>query len=97
MMLMATSIVRDWMYRRIMPHVGHANHLCNLAENGSMSLDEMKTLVRDQNYICKKCGRVVELNFCDISDWAGKVTRQTGYEVTDHQLNFYGFCEACKS
>ncbi len=47
--------------------------------------------------VCKKCGRVVELNFCDISDWAGKVTRQTGYEVTDHQLNFYGLCQACKS
>jgi Fur family transcriptional regulator, ferric uptake regulator len=47
--------------------------------------------------VCKGCGRVAELNFCDISDWAGKVTRQTGYEVTDHQLNFYGFCKACKS
>jgi Fur family transcriptional regulator, ferric uptake regulator len=47
--------------------------------------------------VCKGCGRVVELNFCDISAWAGKVTRQTGYEVTDHQLNFYGFCKACKS
>jgi Fur family ferric uptake transcriptional regulator len=47
--------------------------------------------------VCKKCGKVVELNFCDISNWTGKVTRQTGYEVTDHQLNFYGFCEACKA
>jgi Fur family transcriptional regulator, ferric uptake regulator len=47
--------------------------------------------------VCKGCGSVVELNFCDISDWAGKVTRQTGFEVTDHQLNFYGFCKECKS
>jgi len=47
--------------------------------------------------VCKKCGRVVELNFCDISGWSRKVTQCTGYEVTDHQLNFYGFCEACKS
>jgi uncharacterized surface protein with fasciclin (FAS1) repeats len=57
-MLVATSSVRDWMYRRIMPHVGHANHLCDLAESGRLSLNEMKTLVRDPNYICKKCGRV---------------------------------------
>ena len=47
--------------------------------------------------VCKKCGRVVELDFCDISKWSGKVTQCTGYEVTDHELNFYGFCEACKS
>jgi len=47
--------------------------------------------------VCKKCGRVVELDFCNISGWSRKVTQSTGYEVTDHQLNFYGFCEACKS
>jgi Fur family ferric uptake transcriptional regulator len=46
--------------------------------------------------ICKVCGNVVELNFCDISDWSKKVTESTGYQVIDHQLNFYGFCKACK-
>lgn len=46
--------------------------------------------------ICKTCGNVVELNFCDISGWSEKVTESTGYQVTDHQLNFYGYCRACK-
>jgi len=46
--------------------------------------------------ICKACGHVVELNFCDVSGWSQKVMESTGYEVTDHQLSFYGFCKACK-
>ena len=46
--------------------------------------------------VCKACGNVVELNFCDISDWSKKVTESTGYQVVDHQLNFYGFCKSCK-
>jgi Fur family ferric uptake transcriptional regulator len=46
--------------------------------------------------VCKLCGHVVELNYCDISEWSKKVTESTGYEVTDHQFNFYGFCKACK-
>lgn len=46
--------------------------------------------------VCKTCGNVVELNFCDISDWSKKVMESTGYQVTDHQLNFYGFCQVCK-
>lgn len=46
--------------------------------------------------ICKACGDVVELNFCDISDWSKKVTESTGYQVIDHQLNFYGLCKACR-
>lgn len=45
--------------------------------------------------VCRACGNVVELNFCDISDWSKKVTESTGYQVTDHQLKFYGFCKEC--
>jgi len=47
--------------------------------------------------ICKGCGNVVELNFCGISDWSKKVAESTGYQVVDHQLNFFGFCKACKT
>lgn len=46
--------------------------------------------------ICKACGSVVELDFCDISDWSKKVSESTGYQVIDHQLSFYGFCKICK-
>ena len=46
--------------------------------------------------VCKACGSVVELNFCDISDWSKKVTESTGYQVVDHELNFYGLCQACR-
>ncbi len=46
--------------------------------------------------ICKACGDVVELNFCDISDWSKKVAESTGYQVVDHQLNFLGLCKACR-
>jgi Fur family ferric uptake transcriptional regulator len=45
--------------------------------------------------VCKTCGHVEELNFCDISKWSKKVTESTGYQVTDHQLSFSGFCKEC--
>jgi len=47
--------------------------------------------------VCKACGNVVELNFCDISEWSRKVSESTGYQVIDHQLNFYGLCKNCKT
>ena len=46
--------------------------------------------------ICKGCGNVAEMRFCDISKWSKKVMESTGYQVTDHQLNFYGFCKSCR-
>jgi Fur family ferric uptake transcriptional regulator len=47
--------------------------------------------------VCKACGNVVELNFCNISDWSKKVAESTGYQVVEHQLNFFGVCKACKT
>jgi Fur family ferric uptake transcriptional regulator len=46
--------------------------------------------------VCRRCGGVVELDFCGISDWSKKVMESTGYQVTDHQLSFFGFCRACQ-
>ena len=54
-------------YRPAPPHVGHKNHLCDMAERGEVTLEQMKALVRDPRYICKKCGRVAhnEENLCE--------------------------------
>ena len=61
---MATPDVRPWPARpkpsssTPVPHIGHAMHLCDRAEKGTVSLEEMKTMVRDAKFICKDCGRV---------------------------------------
>jgi Fur family transcriptional regulator, ferric uptake regulator len=65
--------------------------------NGSNAKYKLCELENHHHHIvCKACGNVVELNFCDISNWSKKVTESTGYQVVDHQLNFYGFCKSCK-
>jgi Fur family ferric uptake transcriptional regulator len=67
-------------------------------DNGSSVKYKLCELEDHHHHIvCKACGNVVELNFCDISDWSRKVSELTGYQVIDHQLNFYGLCEACKT
>ena len=49
------------------PHIGHKNHLCDLAEAGNVTLEQMKALTRDPKFICKKCGRAAasEDNLCE--------------------------------
>ena len=65
--------------------------------NGSSVKYKLCELENHHHHIvCKACGNVVELNFCDISDWSKKVMESTGYQVVDHELNFYGFCKSCK-
>ncbi len=65
--------------------------------NGSKIKYKLCELISHHHHVvCKKCGSVVELDFCGVSEWSKKVKEMTGYEVTDHQLNFYGFCRACR-
>ena len=65
--------------------------------NGSTAKYKLCELEDHHHHIvCKTCGSVAELDFCDISDWSVKVMESTGYQVTDHQLNFYGLCKACQ-
>ena len=65
--------------------------------NGSNMKYKLCELENHHHHIvCKTCGHVVELDFCDISKWSKKVMESTGYQVTDHQLSFYGYCKECK-
>jgi Fur family ferric uptake transcriptional regulator len=70
--------------------------VCKIVNGSNVKYKLCELENHHHHIICKKCGDVVEFNFCEISDWSRKVTESTGYEVTDHQLNFYGFCKACK-
>lgn len=46
--------------------------------------------------VCKNCGKIIEFDLCEIQSWSEKVMESTGFQITDHQLNFYGFCKECK-
>jgi hypothetical protein len=52
------------------PHIGHFNHLCDMVEKGQVSLEQIKSLVKDPKFICKKCGRVAHRseNLCEPVD-----------------------------
>jgi transcription elongation factor Elf1 len=49
------------------PHIGHQFHLCKMCESGGCTLEQVKALVKDAKFICKKCGRtaVKEENLCE--------------------------------
>jgi hypothetical protein len=49
------------------PHIGHKQHLCSMADTGEVTLEQMKDLVRNPKFICKRCGRVAQNsdNLCE--------------------------------
>ena len=47
--------------------------------------------------ICRACGRIVEFENDRIESLQEKVAYQHGFTVTDHKLELYGLCGACRT
>ena len=46
--------------------------------------------------ICRRCGRVVEFEGCDLSELLDRITRETGFSVEEHMLELAGECPECQ-
>ena len=44
---------------------------------------------------CEKCGRVFDVEMEFISDLAGRITNNRGFEFTGHDIIFKGICLEC--
>lgn len=46
--------------------------------------------------ICSDCGQVVDFVNCDLSDLERRLSRETGFELESHLLEFLGCCPQCQ-
>jgi Fur family transcriptional regulator, ferric uptake regulator len=46
--------------------------------------------------ICRQCRRAAEFEGCAVESAMGRVTEQTGYEVSGHWLELFGLCPDCQ-
>jgi len=46
--------------------------------------------------VCETCGTVSHLDICMPNAWLGKVENRSGFQITEHHLEFKGLCEACQ-
>ncbi len=46
--------------------------------------------------VCQDCGTVSHLDMCVPAGWMGKVERASGFQITEHHLEFKGICGECR-
>ncbi|MCL8206486.1 MAG: transcriptional repressor [Actinomycetia bacterium] len=49
-----------------------------------------------EHFLCAKCGRVVDIYDCPFEEAVAALSRDAGYEVTFHQMEMHGVCQACR-
>jgi len=45
--------------------------------------------------VCSSCGAVADFTRCDIEALERKISRQTGFKIRSHLLEFEGLCQKC--
>ena len=53
--------------------------------------------VHHHHLVCQRCGRVVEIDTCEVELWASQVAHRHGYTITGHQAEVFGVCAACRA
>jgi Fur family ferric uptake transcriptional regulator len=46
--------------------------------------------------ICSGCGRVADFTGCNLHDLEQQLSRDTGFTIQDHRLEFFGYCQDCR-
>jgi Fe2+ or Zn2+ uptake regulation protein len=47
------------------------------------------------HFVCLRCGRVIEVEGCGLTDTTRELEQQMGVQVSGHLVEFYGLCAEC--
>jgi len=47
--------------------------------------------------ICRGCSKIIPVFDCPLHDYEEKLSKESGFIITGHRVEFYGYCEECKT
>lgn len=60
------------------------------------ALFEMNSSVHKHRMICINCRKMTSVEGCPLEEYEKMIKDKTGFDVTGHKLEIYGYCEKCK-
>jgi len=70
--------------------------ICELHAGGSCRSYTIGAPEHHHHLICSHCGEVVDFAGYDLSPLEERLSRETGFEIEDHLLEFIGLCQNCQ-
>ena len=71
--------------------------ICELHAGGSGRSYTIGAPEHHHHLICISCGEVVDFSGYDLSPLEERLSRETGFEIEDHLLEFTGLCQNCQN
>ncbi|HHW23865.1 MAG TPA: transcriptional repressor [Clostridiales bacterium] len=65
-------------------------------ENEGRALFEFCDSAHRHYLVCICCKKIIPITFCPLGEYEQQLEQRTGYEITGHKLDVYGYCPQCK-
>ncbi len=70
--------------------------ICQVHREGKSQSYTLAPSGHHHHMICSECGTVADFNDCDLGELETRLSRETGFEIEGHLLEFYGRCRNCQ-
>ena len=70
--------------------------ICEVHAGGSCHSYTVSALGHHHHLICLNCGRVVDFTGSGLGELEQNLSRETGFRIDGHLLEFVGLCQACQ-
>ncbi len=70
--------------------------ICELHAGGSCHSYTIGARGHHHHLICSNCGEVIDFAGYDLTQLEQRLSRQTGFEIEGHLLEFIGLCQNCQ-
>jgi Fur family ferric uptake transcriptional regulator len=77
--------------------LGQLGLICELTGTGENTRSYVASPLEHHGHlICSGCGRVANFTGCNLHDLEQQLSRETGFVIEDHRLEFFGYCRECR-
>jgi Fur family ferric uptake transcriptional regulator len=70
--------------------------ICKVHAGGNCHACTIGAPERHHHMICSDCGRVIDFSCSNLTELENKLTKETGFAIEDHLLEFVGHCQNCR-
>ncbi|HTY82105.1 MAG TPA: Fur family transcriptional regulator [Dehalococcoidales bacterium] len=81
---------------RTLEILNQLNLVCRVhVEGGCRSYMMRRPTEHHHHMICSGCGKVVDFTNCGLGEMEQRLSRESGFNIQGHLLEFYGLCGDC--
>lgn len=83
-------------YRTLENLVAKEMVLKSILSGENKAVFELKRIGHRHRLICSGCKKMVNIEGCPVAEYEKSLQKQTGFRVTGHKLEIYGYCHECE-